>query len=103
MQLQKVKEILSRQKMIEDMVHIQRMLGHEMVETLVQRQHPAELKNLLQNLPAEEIAVTLEALDNDSAVIVWSQIPQELAHNVLWEVSDSCRELRKKLPIPCLS
>jgi magnesium transporter len=92
MQLQKVKEILSRQKMIEDMVHIQHMPRHEMVETLVQRQHLAELKNLLQDLPAEEIAVTLEALDKDSAVIVWSQIPQELANNVLWEVSDSCRE-----------
>jgi magnesium transporter len=34
----------------------------------------------------------LEALDKDSAVTVWSQIPQELANNVLWEVSDSCRE-----------
>jgi magnesium transporter len=92
MLLQKVKEILARQKMIEDMVHVQHMPRQEMVETLVQRQHLAELKNLLQNLPAEEIAVTLEALDKDSAVIVWSQIPQELANNVLWEVSDSCRE-----------
>jgi magnesium transporter len=92
MLLQKVKDILARQKMIEDMVHVQHMPRQEMVETLVQRHHLAELKNLLQNLPAEEIAVTLEALDKDSAVIDWSQIPQELTNNILWEVSDSCRE-----------
>ena len=31
-----------------------------MVETLVQRQHLAELKNVLEPLPAEEIATILE-------------------------------------------
>jgi magnesium transporter len=92
MHLHKVTEILSRQKMIEDMVHVQDMPRHEMVETLVQRQHMAELKNLLEPLPAEEIALILDALDRDSARVVWSQIPDELANNVLWEVSDACRE-----------
>jgi Mg/Co/Ni transporter MgtE len=78
--------------MIVDIVHVQHMPRQEMVETLVQRQHLADLKNLLQNLPAEEIAVTLEALEKDSAIFVWSQIPQELAINDLWEVSNSCHE-----------
>jgi magnesium transporter len=92
MQLDKVKDILARQKTIENMVHVQSMPRQEMVETLVQSQHLAELKNLLEPLPAEEIATMLEALDQDSAHIVWSQIPEELANNVLWEVSDTCRE-----------
>jgi magnesium transporter len=92
MNLPKVKEILSRQKIVEDMIHVQSMPRHEIVETLVQRQHLAELKNLLEPLPAEEIALILEALDSESARVVWSQIPDELANNVLWEVSDSCRE-----------
>ena len=92
MQLQKVKEILARHKLIEDMVHVQNMPRQEMVETLVQRQHLAELKNLLEHMPVEEIAVILESLEKDSAVIVWSQIPDELANNVLWEVSDVCRK-----------
>ncbi|OYU46204.1 MAG: magnesium transporter CorA [Burkholderiales bacterium PBB4] len=92
MHLQKVKEILSRQKMVEDIVHVQSMPRHAMVETLVHRQHLAELKNLLEPLAAEDIAAVLEALDGDSARIVWSQIPDELANNVLWEVSDPCRE-----------
>jgi magnesium transporter len=93
MHLQKVREILSRQKMIEEIVHVQSMPRHEIVETLVQRQHLAELKNLLEPLSAEEIADILEELDSTSARVVWSQIPEELANNVLWEVSDSCREL----------
>jgi len=92
MQLDKVKDILSRQKTIENMVHVQSMPRQEMVETLVQRQHLAELKNLLEPLSAEEIATMLEALDQESARVVWSQIPEELANNVLWEVSDACRE-----------
>lgn len=92
MHLQKVRDILGRQKMIEDMIRVQTMPRQEIVETLVQRQHLAELKSLLEPLPAEEIATILEALDKESAQIVWSQIPEELANNILWEVSDSCRE-----------
>jgi magnesium transporter len=92
MQLQNVKDILSSQKMIEDMVHGQKMPRHDIVESLVQRQHVAELKNLLEHVSAEEIALILEQLDRDSALVVWSQIPDQLANNVLWEVSDSCRE-----------
>jgi magnesium transporter len=92
MHLQKVTEILSRQKLVEEMVHVADMPRHEMVETLVQRQHMAELRNLLEPLPAEEIALILDELDKDSARVVWSQIPDELANNVLWEVSDACRE-----------
>lgn len=92
MHLQKVRDILGRQKMIEDMIRVQAMPRQEIVETLVQRQHLAELKSLLEPLPAEEIATILEALDKESAQIVWSQIPEELANNILWEVSDSCRE-----------
>jgi len=78
--------------MIEDIIHVQTMPRQEMVEVLVQKQHLAELRNLLEPLPAEEIAVVLEALDRESARVVWSQIPEELANNVLWEVTDTCRE-----------
>jgi magnesium transporter len=92
MHLEKVKEILARQKMVEGMVHVQSMPRQEMVETLVQRQHLAELRNLLDPLPAEEIATLLESLEKESARMVWSQIPEEMANNVLWEVTDTCRE-----------
>lgn len=93
MHLQKVKEILSRQKLVEEMIHAQSMARHDTVEMLVQRQHLAELKNLLEPLAAEEIANLLEALEPDAARVVWSQIPEKVANNVLWEVTDTCREL----------
>ncbi len=92
MHLQKVKDILVRQSLIEGLVHTQTMPHHDMVESLVQRQHLAELRSLLEPLSAEDIAEVLEALERESARIVWSQIPEELANNVLWEVSDQCRE-----------
>ena len=48
MHLQRVRDILGRQKMIEDMIRVQTMPRQEIVETLVQRQHLAELKSLLE-------------------------------------------------------
>jgi magnesium transporter len=92
MYLEKVKDILARHRMVEGVIHVQGMPRKEIVESLVQRQHLAELKNLLDPLPSEEIATILESLDRDESRIVWSQIPDELANMVLWEVSDSCRE-----------
>lgn len=92
MYIDKVKHILERSRMIEDIIHVQAMPRQEMVEVLVQKQHLAELRNLLEPLPAEELATILEALDRESARVVWSQIPEELANNVLWEVTDACRE-----------
>jgi magnesium transporter len=92
MYIDKVKSILARNRMIEDIIHVQDMPRQEIVEVLVQKQHLAELRNLLDPLPAEEIATILESLDRDSARVVWSQIPEELANNVLWEVTDICRE-----------
>jgi len=92
MYLEKVKDILARHRMIDGVIYVQGMPRKEIVESLVQRQHLAELRNLLDPLPSEEIATILESLDRDEARIVWSQIPDELANMVLWEVSDSCRE-----------
>ncbi|MFZ2328807.1 MAG: CorA family divalent cation transporter [Rhodoferax sp.] len=92
MYIDKVKHILARNRVIEDIVHVQAMPRHEIVEVLVKKQHLAELRNLLEPIPAEEIATILEALDRESARVVWSQIPEELANNVLWEVTDACRE-----------
>ena len=92
MELEKVKELLARQKIVEEMVHVQHMPRQGMVETLVQRQHLAELKNILEPMSSEDIAALLQALEKDAARVVWSQIPEEMANNVLWEVSDGCRE-----------
>ena len=92
MSLDKVSEILIKQKRVEGLVHGQSMPRQDIVETLVQRQHLAELHNLMTQLTTSEIGSILEALPVDDASRLWAQIPQERENDVLWEVSDSRRE-----------
>ena len=92
MSLEKVSEMLKKQKRVEGMVHGQNMPRQDIVETLVQRQHLVELENLIAQLPAEEIGSILEALPPDDAKLMWEQIPTAQENEVLWEVSDQLRE-----------
>jgi len=92
MSLEKVTEMLKKQKRIEGMVHGQSMPRQDIVETLVQRQHLVELENLIAQLPAEEIGSILEALPPEDAKLMWEQIPTTQENEVLWEVSDQLRE-----------
>lgn len=92
MSLEKVTEMLKKQKRIEGMVHGQNMPRQDIVETLVQRQHLVELENLITQLPAEEIGNILEALPPEDAKLMWEQIPVTQENEVLWEVSDQLRE-----------
>jgi len=92
MSLEKVTEMLKKQKRVEGMVHGQNMPRQDIVETLVQRQHLVELENLIAQLPAEEIGSILEALPPDDAKLMWEQIPTAQENEVLWEVSDQLRE-----------
>jgi magnesium transporter len=92
MSLDRVSEILIKQKRVEGLVHGQSMPRQDVVETLVQRQHLAELHNLMTQLSTGEIGSILEALPVDDASRLWAQIPPERENDVLWEVSDSRRE-----------
>lgn len=94
MSFEKVSEMLKKQKRVEDVVHGQSMSmpRQDIVETLVQRQHLAELNNLLVQLPVGEIGSILETLPVEDAKRLWAQIPQERENDVLWEVSDLRRE-----------
>ena len=92
MSLEKVSEMLKKQKRVEGMVHGQNMPRQDIVETLVQRQHLVELENLITQLPAEEIGSILEALPPEDAKLMWEQIPTTQENEVLWEVSDQLRE-----------
>ncbi|GAA5184204.1 hypothetical protein GCM10025771_37700 [Niveibacterium umoris] len=92
MSVAKVVELLNKQKRVEGMVHSQNMQRHDLVETLVHRQHQAELENLLAKLSSSEIGAILEALPADDALMLWKQIPSERENELLWEVSDVVRE-----------
>ena len=90
---EKVSELLKKQKRVEGMVRSQTMPRHAIVETLVQRQHSAELQNLLAQWPASEIGGILDILPIDDARLLWAQIPTARQNDVLWEISDARREL----------
>ena len=61
MSLEKVSEMLKKQKRVEGMVHGQSMPRQDIVETLVQRQHLAELHNLMTQLPVLMIFIAVSA------------------------------------------
>lgn len=92
MSLEKISDMLKKQKRVEGMVHGQNMPRHDMVETLVQRQHLAELQNLVSQLSPVEIGSILEALPLEDAQSLWKQVPPERENDVLWEVADARRE-----------
>ncbi len=93
MSLEKVSEMLKKQRRVESIIHVQSMPRHDMVESLVQKQHVAELLNLIERLSSEEIGGILDALPVEDARLFWKQIPDGRQNEVLWEVSDACREL----------
>jgi magnesium transporter len=92
MLMDKVSELLKKQRRVENMVHGQTMPRHDMVETLVHRQHSVELQNFIAQTPSEEIGAILEALPADDAALFWQQVSETRQNEVLWEVSDACRE-----------
>ena len=88
-----VSEMLKKQKRVEGMVHNQHMPRHDVVATLVQRQHLVELQNLLTQITAAEVGVVLDGLSAEEAKLFWQQIPENRQNDVLWELSDARREL----------
>lgn len=91
-ELERVAEILARQKLVENIAHEQDAPKQEVVSTLLRRQHLAELHNHLGQLSVEDISHVLEALPLEDAVMLWGQVPQERENEILWEMSDARRE-----------
>ena len=92
MDLHAIQELLKKQKLVEGVIRSQQHQSHEVVETLVQRQHLAELENALAKLPASEIGRLLEALPLEDAKVLWARIPEECENEILWELGDTLRE-----------
>ncbi len=90
--IDQVAELLKKQKWVEDMVHGQQMPRQGVVETLVQRQHLAELQTAMARMSAAELGELLDALPLDDAVRLWTHLPEGRENEVLWEVSDTRRE-----------
>ncbi len=90
--LREVQDLLSRQKLVEELVHRQEMPRRDLVESLVHKQHIAGLQARLDALHPADIAYILEALPLDERLFVWDLVKAERDGEILLEVSDAVRE-----------
>jgi magnesium transporter len=86
-----VKDLLNRQKLVENLVHRQEMPRHDLVESLVHKQNLVELERLLDKLSTTVIARILEALPDDERQIIWQLVRDVRKEEILQEISDSVR------------
>lgn len=91
-QLQQVVTLLNKQKVVEEMVHRQAGPKHDLVESLVHKQHLVELEKRLNQLHAADVAYILEALPLDQRLQVWDMVRAERDGEILLEVSEPVRE-----------
>ncbi len=89
MSIERFFEILAKQKRVDQLVRNQKMSRHDVIESLVQKQHDAELLSALSGLTAADLGETLEKLPLEYAQILWSKLPQNLENDVLWELSET--------------
>ena len=90
--LQQVLALLSKHRIVEQLVHKQDMRRHELVESLVHKQNLAELQKKLEQLHPADVATILEALPLEERLIVWNLVKAERDGEILLEVSDAVRE-----------
>ena len=90
--LREVQDLLARQKAVENLVSQQDVPRHEMVESLVHKQHEAELAAKLEELHSADIGYILDALPLAERLYVWNLIKAERDGEVLLEVLDAVRE-----------
>jgi magnesium transporter len=90
--LHTVNELLQKHRLVEAMVQNQQAPRRNLVVSLVQKQHMAELGSLLARSTPSEIGQILSSLNQDDALLVWGQIIEARQDDVLWELSDSLRE-----------
>jgi magnesium transporter len=83
--------LLSRHKLVEDLVRRQDMPRHDLVENLVHKQNRVEFQRLLDQLDFQSVARILEALPADDRQIVWQLVKDERKEDIRREVSGSVR------------
>lgn len=86
-------ELLGKHKIVEDMLRAQQSRKPELVETVVQNQHVAELKTLLARLSPGEIGRALEAVSAEDAKLLWRHVALERLNDVLWEIPSALGEV----------
>lgn len=93
--LKQVESLLHKHALLEDVIHRQELPRedrHTLVDTLVHKQHLAELRHKLESLHPADIAFILEALPIEERLLVWNLVKAEHDGEILIEVSDAVRD-----------
>jgi magnesium transporter len=90
--LDRVRELLRRHRLVESLVERQPMAKHDLVETLVHKQHFAELRAKLDDMHPADVAYILEALPINERLTVWELVKAEREGEILLELSEPVRE-----------
>jgi len=90
--LVEVVELLNKQKLEETILQHQTMPRHELIETLLHKQHQVALKQKLDQLHSADIAYILEALPLEQRLVLWNMVKSELDGQILLDVSDAVRQ-----------
>ena len=89
--LREIETLLSKQKVVEDVVHRQDMPRHELVEELVHKQNLAELERKLAGLDVAYLAYILDATAEDDRRVLWGLIDDARRESILKELSADAR------------
>ena len=93
--LKQVESLLHKHALVEEVAHKQEMPRedrHALLDTLLHKQHLAELRIKLDGLHPADIAYILEALPIEQRLLVWDLVKAERDGEILIEVSDAVRE-----------
>jgi magnesium transporter len=87
----KVKNMIAKHRLVEDLVHRQDMHRHEIVEGMVHQNNLSELQRLLDKLEPQVIAGVLDSLTVEEIKVIWPLISEDHKEEILLVVSDSVR------------
>ncbi len=90
--LEDVTILLNKQRLEETILQHQNMPQHDLVETLLHKQHQVALKLKLDQLHSADIAYILEALPLQQRLVIWNMVKSELDGQILLDVSDAVRQ-----------
>lgn len=91
-QLQEVINLLEKQQLEKSLVQRGPATNHELVETVLHKQHQTRLQEKFALLHPADIAFILESLPLDQRKMAWDAIKTDQDGQVLLEVSDAVRQ-----------
>jgi magnesium transporter len=89
--LRDVERLLARLRLVDDLVHRQKMPHQELVEAITHKQNLGRLSRKLDRLHPADIACILEGLPLEDRLFVWDLVKSEKDGDILLEVSDAVR------------